>query len=143
MLAFRIRGNLRTWLVSLALSLPLVLASCASTLHERDDAGGGDDDDTSFIDAAVHPDAPPGTPDAAIPPGTPDAAIPPGTPDAAPPLPPDAMVPTGPFCTANSQCNQSAHECCWLWLGSQGNCVYGDELPILNCVPADPPDAGM
>jgi hypothetical protein len=129
----------------LAVIAALALAACASTVAERDD-GGGDDDvapaDAAvnpFIDAALPPDAPP------PPPGTPDASPPPPPPpDAAvPPMStPDAAVPTGPFCTLDSQCNQSAHECCWLFLGSQGGCVYGDVWPILGCVPSDPPDAG-
>jgi len=130
------------WLVPLALSFALPLAGCATTFHERDDSGAGDDDDEPFVDAAAgFVDArpnPPGTPDAALPPPPPPDAAPPP-----PPPPPDASVPNGPFCTADNQCNQAAHECCWLFLGSQGGCTYGDVLPLFGCVPADPPDAGM
>ncbi len=126
-------GRMR-WSSLLVCSLVGTMLGCATTVRQddspEDDAALKADGTPGFIDAMPRPDAMP-HPDAH--PGTPDAA---GIPDASPQSTIDAA--TGPFCTVDSQCNQGAHECCWLLLGSSGVCTYGDVVIIFGCVPSSP-----
>ncbi len=127
--------------------LLLALSACATTAGDSSGDLGDDDDAPGTIDAAPRAvDASEVNPPDSAPPGTIDAA-PPAI-DAAP-LPIDAAPPapdanTGPFCTADNQCT-GVHECCWKFIPPDfisGTCTYGNVIPLLGCVPADPPDAG-
>ena len=123
--------RLRFAVLGFWLALPV---GCATT--ERSEGNHGDDDPIDELDAGGFIDA--------TPVHVADASTQPGWPDAAPIVFADAGGgQQGPFCSADSQCNTSAHECCFMIIPGSGICTYGDVIPILGCFPADPPDAGM